>query len=159
MQVIKKEKITTYEVYSAMDGTEFNTIEECRKYENSAKCVLLAKYKECCDVITSSEEELFYVGSCDNIIDVVKMNKPEAITVILQLISIHNPHSRQEDLDSRLKMLQEYYEKGSIFFISKGYDDNSEFWLLKYDLEDRFNHITKMCNLGKVIINDSDEIN
>jgi hypothetical protein len=113
MQVIKKEKITTYEIYSAMDGTEFNTIEECRKYENSAKCVLLTKYKECCDVITSSEEELFYVGSCDNIIDVVKMNKPEAITVILQLISIYNPHSRQEDLDSRLKMLQEYYEKGS----------------------------------------------
>lgn len=158
MQVIKKEKITTYEVYSAMDGTEFNNIEECKKYENSAKCVLLAKYKECCDVITSNEEEIFYVGTCDNIIDIVKINKPEAINIILQLISLYNPHTSKENFDNRLKMLQEYYEKESTFFISRGYDDN-EFWLLNYDLEDRLNHITKICNLGKVIINDSDEIN
>lgn len=158
MQVTKKEKITTYEVYTAMDGTEFDNIDECRKYENSAKCVLLAKYKEYCDVVTSDEDEIFYVGSCDNALDIVKMNKPEAISVILQLISLYNTHTKKEDIDSRLKILQEYYEKGSTFFISRGYDDN-EFWLLKYDLEDRFNHIAKMCNLGKVIINDSDEIN
>jgi hypothetical protein len=158
MQVIKKERINVYEVYAAMDGTEFNTIEECRKYENSAKCVLLAKYKEYCDVIESNEEDIFYVGSCDNTIDIVKMNKPEAVSVILQLISLYNPNSCKGDMDNRLKMLQEYYEKGSTFFISRGYDED-EFWLLKYDLEDRLNHIAKMCNLGKVIINDSDEIN
>lgn len=157
MQVIKKEKTTTYEVYSAMDGTEFNNVEECRKYENSAKCVLLTKYQEYCDIITSNEDEIFYFGSCDNMIDIVKMNNPEAVTVILQLISLYNPHTRTEDLDDRLRMLRDYYEKGSTFFISRGYDDN-EFWLLKYDIEDRLNHITKMCNLGKVTINEKDEI-
>lgn len=157
MQVIKKERITTYEVYSAMDGTEFSTAEECRKYENSAKCVLLTKYDECCDVITTNEEEVFYVGCADNTIDIVKMNKPEAVTIILQLISLYNPHTRKEDLDNRLKILQEYYEKGSTFIISRGYDDN-EFWLWNYDIEDRLNHIAKMCNLGKVTINEKDEI-
>ena len=51
MQVIKKERINVYEVYAAMDGTEFNTVEECRKYENSAKCVLLSKYTVPCSNI------------------------------------------------------------------------------------------------------------
>lgn len=157
MQVIKKEKITTYEVYSAMDGTVFNNIEECRKYENTAKCVLLTRYQEYCDVTTSNEEEIFYFGCCDNTIDIVKMNNPEAVNVILQLISLYNPHSRKEELDGRLKLLREYYEKGSTFFISRGYDDN-EFWLLTYDLEERLNHISKICNLGKITINEKDEI-
>lgn len=154
MQVIKKEKITTYEVYSAMDGTEFDNVEECEKYENSAKCVLLSKYQEYCDIITSNEEEIFYFGSCDNMIDIVKINNPEAITVILQLISLYNPHIK--NIDDKFRMLQDYHEKESTFFISRGCDD--EFWLLKYDLEDRLNHITKICNLGKVIINEKDEI-
>ena len=157
MQIIKKERINVYEVYAAMDGTEFNTIDECRKYENSAKCVLLTKYNECCDIVTSNEEKIFYVGSADNTMDIVKMNKPEAVTVILQLISLYNPYTRKEDLDNRLRILQEYYEKGSTFFISRGYNDD-EFWLLTYDLEDRLNHIAKICNLGKVTINEKDEI-
>lgn len=157
MQVIKKEKTTTYEVYSAMDGTEFNNIEECRKYENSAKCVLLAKYHEFCDVTTSNEEEIFYFGCCDNIIDIVKMNKPEAINVVLQLFSLYNPSTNQDTLSSYSKLLQTYYEKGSTFFVGRSYDDN-EFWIYKYDLEERLNHITKMCNLGKVTINEKDEI-
>ena len=32
--------------YKAIDGTIFSSEEECRKYENTCKCILNAKYKD-----------------------------------------------------------------------------------------------------------------
>ena len=118
---------------------------------------MLGRYHDFCDVITHTEEEIFYFGSGDSNIDVVKMNKPEAIAVILQLFSLYNPSTNKDTLDNYLKLLQDYYEKGSTFFIGRSYDDN-EFWIYKFDLEERLNHITKMCNVGKITIADKDEI-
>ena len=43
MKEITKEVKNTYTVYQASDGTEFNSKEECKKYEDTAKCVLLTK--------------------------------------------------------------------------------------------------------------------
>ena len=157
MKKLSKEKISHYIVYVAQDGTEFESEEQCRLYENSAKGVLLGRYHDFCDVVTHTEEEIFYFGSGDSNIDVVKMNKPEAIAVILQLFSLYNPSTNKDTLDNYLKLLQDYYEKGSTFFIGRSYDDN-EFRIYKFDLEERLNHITKMCNVGKITIADKDEI-
>ena len=45
MKPIEIEKVTKVTHYEAIDGTTFTTEEECKKYEDTAKCVLLTKYK------------------------------------------------------------------------------------------------------------------
>ena len=41
MERVTKERKTTYSVYVACDGTEFETEKECSDYENSAKAELI----------------------------------------------------------------------------------------------------------------------
>lgn len=49
-----KETVSKY-VWEAIDGTKFNSEEECKKYDNSAEAVLLANYNSL--VINSFDEE------------------------------------------------------------------------------------------------------
>ena len=64
MKEIKQELIhTTYVTkYEANDGTIFTTAEECQKYENSARAVLLARFKDL-QIKLISEYNLFSTGS------------------------------------------------------------------------------------------------
>ena len=55
----KREVVETTTVYQASDGTEFNSKEECQKYENSAAGVLLAK------IATFSTETPNSLDDCD----------------------------------------------------------------------------------------------
>ena len=64
MKVIKKKRETEYSVYQATDGTEFNDIAECEKYENSARGVLLAELKDC-EINRGTEYDLLSTGSSD----------------------------------------------------------------------------------------------
>ena len=64
MKVIQKKKETEYSVYQATDGTEFNDCDECEKYENSARGVLLAELKEC-EINRGTEYDLLSTGSSD----------------------------------------------------------------------------------------------
>lgn len=41
---VKQEVFVTK--YEAMDGKQFTSKEECKKYEDSALCVLTSRYKE-----------------------------------------------------------------------------------------------------------------
>ena len=54
MKEISVEQKTYIRKWEAIDGTQFNSREDCEKYENSAKCVILAKYKDF--VIKESDE-------------------------------------------------------------------------------------------------------
>ena len=45
----------TKTIYTAEDGTEFKTEEECREYEESAKFALKLRFKQCLTVLYSSK--------------------------------------------------------------------------------------------------------
>ena len=96
MERITKERKTTYSVYVACDGTEFDTEKACVEYENSAQGVLFARYKSCV-INTFSEYELFNVGSDENYIDVVKMETDSDINTILQLQILFNGHVKDRN--------------------------------------------------------------
>ena len=115
--------------YKAIDGTIFNSDSECKKYEESAKCVLLHKYDKLL-LVTNTEWELFGIGSEDNIIDVVELKYSSDIDLIMQLIALYNPHTckNSEMVDKINKRLNEAFDNNSKICISRGCEGDG-FWL------------------------------
>lgn len=126
MKEIQKETKQYVTVYEAVDGTEFTSKEECKKYEESAKCVLMAKYSK---LVTKSdtEWELFGVGSDESIVDVVRLNDEQDVNMILQLIVLENPttSSKQPEwLIEKDKRLTTALKEDSPVFIGRGYEQD-----------------------------------
>lgn len=147
-EVQKVEYVTKYE---ATDGTLFDDADECRKYENSARAVLLTRYKTL--VINKfCEEDLFGVGSCDYGIDIVKVTDSEEIDLVLQLLILYNPHigKDQERLASYRKQLNTAMEDDDVVFIGRGYDDDDNFYIMG-SLINFLNKIVKKCDPGSKI--------
>lgn len=71
--------------YKAADGTVFKLQEECRKYEESAKGVLMAKYAKY--IVKKTDEcELFRCGNEDSeSVDLYKVT-PESIDILRQIL-------------------------------------------------------------------------
>lgn len=152
-EIKRVEYITKYE---AIDGTLFEDANECRKYENSARAVLLSRYKTL--VINKfCEDGLFGVGSCDYDIDIVKVTDSEDIDLVLQLLILYNPHIEkdQERLTSYRKQLNTAMEDDDVVFIGRGYDDDS-FYIID-SLINFLNKIVKKCDPGSKIKIEDDE--
>lgn len=155
-EVQKVEYVTKYE---ATDGTLFDDADECRKYENSARAVLLTRYKTL--VINKfCEEDLFGVGSCDYGIDIVNVTDSEEIDLVLQLLILYNPHigKDQERLASYRKQLNTAMEDDDVVFIGRGYDDDDNFYIMD-SLINFLNKIVKKCDPGSKIKIEDEEFN
>lgn len=156
MQEIKKERIIYDTCYEAIDGTVFNSAEECKKYESSAKAVLLARYNPLV-VTRKTEEILFNVGSCDYEIDVVKFPDDEEIDTVLQLIALFNPHYKDEELQRFRKKLTEAVKNDDFILIGRGY--NYDDYCVIDTLTDFINKIVKQCDpLTRVILEDEEVV-
>lgn len=149
MERVTKERKSTYVVYVACDGTEFESEKACTDYENSAKGVLFARYKSCV-IDTFSEYELFKIGSDENYIDVVKMESDSDINTILQLQILFNGHVKDKNTIWYDK-LKSYFDKGSIFFILRGYENDC--FYISHSLEESLqNTVSKVDNTLRVNI-------
>ena len=132
MKEIKEEiqRTETITKYQAIDGTEFEFRDECSKYENTAFCVLNAKYKKL--VLTSkSEYDLFDCGSDENIIDIVKPTSGSDIDIIMQMLAYTNNYlfdeKHKERLDYITNTCARALKENDLLFIYKGYEDDG-FW-------------------------------
>lgn len=152
MERITKERKTTYSVYVACDGTEFETEKACIDYEKSVQGVLFARYKSCV-INTFSEYELFGVGSDENYIDVVKMEDDSDINTILQLQILFNGYVKDKNT-IWFDKLKSYFDKGSFFFILRGYE-NDAFWVSKSLEESIQNIVNRVDNTLKVNIEEN----
>ena len=112
-EIIKKEY--TYK-YESFDGIEFNTEEECEKYENSAEGVLKLKFQ---DLIVDKQNAWDLMkGYDDNDVIGLKLAKEEDKDTVLQLYLLQNPQLLDEDERSK-NWLKEYRS-----YINKAYEDN-----------------------------------
>lgn len=143
MKSVSKEVTNTIYGWEAIDGTFFDNKEECQKYENSAKTVILAKYNKLV-VKSGSEEELFYIGCGDNTIDIVKISKPSDIDVILQLYTLINGTPSEDSLNKQVARCEHALNTQDYLFISRGYDDDN-FWVMD-TLTDRLNYLANKCD-------------
>lgn len=143
MKSVSKEVTNTIYGWEAIDGTFFDNKEECQKYENSAKTVILAKYNKLV-IKSGSEDKLFYIGCGDNIVDIVKISKPSDIDVILQLYTLINGTPSEDSLNKQITRCKHALNTNDYLFINRGYD-NDYFWVMD-TLTDRLNYIANKCD-------------
>lgn len=146
MKEITKEKKSTYTVYQAVDGTEFDSKEECQKYEDSAKCVLLTKYKPLIKR-TDSEYNIFTADSDEYMIDILQYLSSESdIDILIQLHRLYCSGRKLNDehyVDMRNK-LEKCLKNRDIVLIGRGteYDGYDNFFILT-TLQEVTDNITK----------------
>lgn len=109
---IKKE-IVNYN-YEAMDGTLFDSPEECAKYEKSAKGILMGRLKKF-TIREGSEYDLFGRGMDDSRVHVVSPKTADDIDTIKQVLAIFDNPGAHEELDDKI---------GKVIFITWGYDED-----------------------------------
>ena len=105
MKRIEKEIKSYKTVYVANDGTEFSNPDECKKYDESAKGVIMAKYKKLV-AHTTNEWELFRCGRDDHRLDIVKPTCDRDKDIICQMALFVNHEiqdSWEEYLDKAIK--------------------------------------------------------
>lgn len=146
MKEITKEKKSTYTVYQAVDGTEFNSKEECQKYEDTAKCLLLTKYKPLVKR-TVNEYGIFNTGSDEYMIDILQYLSSESdIDILIQLHRLYCSGRKLNDehyVDMRNK-LEKCLKNRDIVLIGRGteYDGYDNFFILT-TLQEVTDNITK----------------
>ena len=146
MKEIIKEVKNTYTVYQASDGTEFNSKEECKKYEDTAKCLLLTKYRPLVKK-TVSEYDVFNTGSDEYMVDILQCLRDEAdIDILIQLHRLYNSSRKiNDDFYNNLRSkLNKCFEDKDIILIGRGteYDGYDNFYVLT-TLQEISNNITK----------------
>lgn len=145
MKEITKEKKSTYTVYQAVDGTEFNSKEECQKYEDTAKCLLLTKYKPLVKR-TVNEYGIFNTGSDEYMIDILQYLSSESdIDILIQLHRLYCSRKLNDEyyVDMRNK-LEKCLKNRDIVLIGRGteYDGYDNFFILT-TLQEVTDNITK----------------
>ena len=143
-EIVKKSFVT---VFVANDGTEFNDKEQCKKYDESALGVLLAKYSQRV-IKTSDEWSLFGFGREDNTIEIIRFDNEADKDLVLQIYLLENPHLNEKDNKDRLEKLiarmNKALEDHDIVFIGRSYDGNSF-----YFEGTRQEHINVLNNIDK----------
>ena len=147
MKIIKKEYINYIEEYQAVDGTIFNSKEECIKYENSAALILKSRYKKLV-IKETNEWNLFKCGSEDEFIDVIKLWSERDIDLVLQLNCLYNPHIKDDLIDKHRNILEKAYSENTLVFISKGNEYDDCFWIRtsESEINNTINELYKLIN-------------
>ena len=146
MREIRKETVTPYTVYEAVDGTEFRDKAECEKYENSARGILRSKLKK---ITLDSSHNCWDVmgGNEDNVCLALAPKTQEDIDVILQNYYLDNPwvlQNTRENFKEKLnKSLSEALKNKDVILF--GLNDNDDM----YYINTRQNIINNLNNLGK----------
>ena len=149
-EVIHKSYVTRYK---DLDGTIFNSSEECQKYEASAEGMLLAKYREL-EIKMISEYNLFGVGSDEYYLSIVKLMHELDVDLLTQLYCLFNPQHRNDE--SRIKEARNTFRKAveteDFLIIGRGYeyDQYDGFWIFGL-LTDKLNVVVKTCDPGSII--------
>jgi hypothetical protein len=132
--------------YQAIDGTQFLSKEECRKYEESAKCVLLTKYRPM--VLNSvTENELFKgAGSEEYSMDIVKIDNEQNIDTILQLYILYHPKEYyNHQYDSIREKITNAFASGDLLFIGRD-SCGDDIFSVDFSKDEMISNIYKYCN-------------
>lgn len=145
MKPVEIEKITKVTHYEATDGTTFTTKEECAKYEESAKCVLLSRYKGM--IVKQTNEYAFCeAGSEECELDIVKLKDSSSVNIIMQLYYYYNTGDyAKTHAESIEKSCARALEEDDFLIIYRGDSYDDRFWI-RGTRNELFEHINSICN-------------
>lgn len=143
-----KEEVKTYNIkYEAIDGSVFNSKEECEKYENTAKVVLRSKFKKLV-LSETTEYDLFNVGTDDSTLYLVKMSSEADADTVKQLYLVCNEWLAKSDnskkyIDTSFDTIDKAFKEDDILFVGENYEGDI------YIIDSRLSVVEHLNNLGK----------
>ena len=141
MKEIKKTVESFVTVFVANDGTEFEDRTECQRYDNSAKGVLMAKYRPL--VVKETDGYSVGCGSEDVAIDIIKIKKDADINIVLQLETLdHQPNDERTERINTI--LQRALREDDYVIVDRGCCGDESFWVLD-SLNGKLEQIRKAC--------------
>lgn len=120
MKRIEKEIKSYKTMYVANDGTEFSSEEECRKYDESAKGVIFAKYNKL--ILGKTDESALYDGSDEHEIDVVKPTCERDKDTIMQVYYYTCGQERGEAAKKFEDYIERAIKEDDVVFMDWNYD-------------------------------------
>ena len=127
MKEVKIEK-TSYDIkWEAIDGTQFSSEEECKKYEQSAVMVLWARFLKLV-VAKECEYSFFKVGCEDNSVYAIKMEAPEDVNTVMQLYLLDNPwlttcENGEKYKNEAFEAINKAYKDKDILFVGENCEE------------------------------------
>lgn len=150
MKEVVIEKIVKETRYEAIDGTIFINREECIKYNNTAKAVLLSKYNKLV-LKRLTESELLGNGSDECEIEIISINNSEDINTVMQLVGLEHSYllkkEHQDKYNKYMETLEYALKNDDLVFIYRGYQNDN--FCIDGTLNDRLEHITNACKVDK----------
>lgn len=150
MKEVVIEKIVKETQYEAIDGTIFINKEECIKYDNTARAVILSKYNKLV-LKRMSEYALFGSGLEDYEIEIISVNSSEDINTVMQLAGLENPYllkkEKQDNYTKYMETLEYALKNDDLVFIYRGYQNDN--FCIDGTLNGRLEHITNVCKIDK----------
>ena len=126
--------------YEALDGTYFDTQEECENYDKSAKCVITAKFKE----LVLKETNAYYMfpgGNEDNAAYLVKPETDHDIDTVRQFEAMIGLKYNSDYTPTVTKDM-----KGKVLVVITGYDND---WIDIRSIDRILEDITPKSDGGK----------
>lgn len=128
---ITKTKTWNEVIYQAIDGTKFTSKDECIKYDNTAKAVIMSEYNELI-ISRTNEYELLGMGNSDASINIVGVKNYEDTQVVKKALIYNNQWLTEESNKDRLinlfNLINEAEVKRIPLIVDRGYE-NDNFWI------------------------------
>lgn len=139
-EIRKTEEVVTVK-YEAVDGTIFDSKEECAKYDKSALAVLNAKFNKL--IVGVYDAWNLMGGYDDNDVIAVKPQKEEDVYTILQRLLFDNSWAIDNKTEEWTKRIMKALEEDDCFLV--GRNDEGVLYIL-----DSINHyISQLKNITK----------
>lgn len=141
MKEVTKEKVQKYTVYAALDGTEFDDKAECKKYEKSAKGVLIARIAKL--IVGKGNAWTIMGGYEDSNVVGFKMQTGRDLEYVKQFLLMKCSWYSKEKCEEIFGVMQKAYDNDDIVLF--GINCEGDY----YWINSRQNIIDNLMNLGK----------
>lgn len=152
MKIIKKENTITeyYDMYQAVDGTEFRDKKECEKYEASALGVLRSRISNLivADTRNTTENEWTLLGGIeDHDVVGIKMPTTEDFNIVCQFFLLecpwYNDEGRKEDREEKISIIEKAFRNEDIVLFGINCDGDYYFINSRQNIIDNLNSFDK----------------
>jgi len=152
MKIIKKENTITeyYDMYQAVDGTEFRDKKECEKYEASALGVLRGRISNLivADTRNTTEDAWTLLGGTDdNDVVGIKMPTIEDFNTVCQFFLLecpwYNNEERKKDREEKISIIEKAFRNEDIVLF--GINCEGDYYLInsRQGIIDKLNNFYK----------------
>ena len=141
MKEINQEVTTIYTAYQAEDGTIFKSSEECKKYESSARAVLLGRLKKL--IVANKNEWDLLGGMDDHTVHAVKLTTKEDANTLLQFLYLECPwfsDERRKEIEVIVDTTQKNKE---VILLGENCEGTYYFINSRQNIIEGLNHLTE----------------